>query len=458
VVWLGLVLGCAYPAHKRASGWILVETERIQLRTNVSRRIAERLAGEMQYLYDILIHTAFSCAAKRDPIAVTVLPTYEFQQFVKDDIVAGFYRVGETTWLEDYAGQIVLHDDLGAHSKQLFLHEVTHQLSHECFPRMPAWLAEGLAGFLETILIDSERGTIGRPPYLITSDPRVNHMHSEMLDGQRVVVMAPEKLPSVESIVDLKGSWSAHDWYETAPRYAVAWALVDLLELGAPDLTPRFEAYLGELRTNRVDGRAAFKKAFEGVPLQDRLNDFLRSGRVPLRHFRRPPESAADAARIHRIREMAEEEAHLHLAWLGTADRDETGRERLRLHVTAAKQSPRTRDAAYLVAALALYIQGDLSGAAREVDEGMRGAHDAAAFQAQLDILLARNAALAELAQPAARLRPVAKTGGQLCTLAHVAILMGDRQAALELAARATQLVPRLAHCRPEAIAERMSQ
>src|SRR6185295_15377739 len=112
----GLVLGCAYPAHRRASGWILVETERIQLRTNISRRTAERLASEMQSLYDVLVRVAFSCAAKRDPIAVTVLTAHEVQQLANDDTIAGFYRAGVTTWLGDYPGQIVLHDDLGAPS------------------------------------------------------------------------------------------------------------------------------------------------------------------------------------------------------------------------------------------------------------------------------------------------------------------------------------------------------
>jgi hypothetical protein len=156
---------------------------------------------------------------------------------------------------------------------------------------------------------------------------------------------------------------------------------------------------------------------------------------------------------------MAEEEAHLHLAWLGTGDRDETGRERVRLHVAAAKNNPRTRDAAYLVAAMALFIRDDLSGAAREVDEGMRGAQDGAAFlEAQLDILLRGKPPIAELRQVADRLRPVARTGGQLCTLAQVAIRTGDRQAAFELGARANRLAPQLARCRPEVIAERMSQ
>lgn len=233
---------------------------------------------------------------------------------------------------------------------------------------------------------------------------------------------------------------------------------MDLLEVGAPDLKARFEAYLGELRTLRSDPHEAFKKAFDGVLLQDRLIAYLQSGRVPMRYFAAPPPSTDEAARKRRIREMPEEQGHLHLAWLGASLRGEDDRERVRLHLAAAKRSPRTRDAAYLVAALALYLKNDLDGAAREVDEGLRGARDSAPLlEARLDILLGREAPLADLQQAAGLLQHVAATGGQFCTLAQVAIMAGDRRAALALSERATQLARRLLGCWPEVIARRMA-
>jgi hypothetical protein len=324
---------------------------------------------------------------------------------------------------------------------------------------MPAWLAEGLAGFFETMLIDSRRVTLGRPPYLITSDPRAGRLRSSVLDGQRLTIVPMGTLPSLDSIIDLKDSWLAHDSRETVPRYAIAWALVDLLEVGAPDLKPRFDAYLGELRDSPINPREAFKKAFEGVPLQDRLTAYLRGERFPTLYAASPSVSADEAVHNRRAREMTAGEGHLHLAWLGAPYRDEVHRERVRLHLAAAKQSPDTRDAAYLAAALALYLRRDLDGAAREVEEGLRRARDTAPFlEAQLDILINRKAMTPELEQAAERLRQVATTGGQFCTLAHVAMLKGDREAALELGARAARLAPRLVYCRPEIIAQQMSQ
>jgi hypothetical protein len=58
--------------HQRASGWLVVETSHIQLRTNIGRGAAVRLASEMQR----------SCAPKgdEDRVQVTVLPVWQFDQ------------------------------------------------------------------------------------------------------------------------------------------------------------------------------------------------------------------------------------------------------------------------------------------------------------------------------------------------------------------------------------------
>lgn len=68
----------------------------------------------------------------------------------------------------------------------------------------------------------ADRVAIGRPPYLITADPRVGRLHSSVLDSQRLWIVPIDTLPSVESILDLRGGWIAHDLIETVPRYAVA--------------------------------------------------------------------------------------------------------------------------------------------------------------------------------------------------------------------------------------------
>lgn len=172
----------------------------------------------------------------------------------------------------------------------------------------------------------------------------------------------------------------------------------------------------------------------------------------PLRPRQTKPLASAAFARCPRNKVIS--------IWHGSARRSaaKTTASAFRLHLAAAKRSPRTRDAAYLVAALALYLKNDLDGAAREVDEGLRGARDSAPLlEARLDILLGREAPLADLQQAAGLLQHVAATGGQFCTLAQVAIMAGDRRAALALSERATQLARRLLGCWPEVIARRMA-
>jgi hypothetical protein len=61
-VLIGLA-GCGYPVHQRASGWLVVETRHIQLRTNqlrtsIARGAPVRIASEMQRSYDILARHA----------------------------------------------------------------------------------------------------------------------------------------------------------------------------------------------------------------------------------------------------------------------------------------------------------------------------------------------------------------------------------------------------------------
>jgi hypothetical protein len=454
-VLLGLSGGCAYQARQRASGWFMVETRHVQLRTNIRREGAVRLAREMQRTYDVLARYALPCAPKGDDdiVQVTVLPVLEFKQYAPYG-AGGLYFKANGTWLAGYEGQIVLPDDLAPESKQRLQHEMTHRLVTNCFIGVPAWLNEGLAGFFETMLVESGQVTFGRPPYVITSNPGTRRPWNVLVNEQRVWIVPMNTLPSIESMVTLAGSWRTHDMAETIPRYATAWALVHFLMLGAPDLAPRFEAYLAGLRTARGNRRVLFAKSFEDVPLQDRLNAYVRRGEFDMLQSR---PSAVEAREIPspRVRAMDEEEAHLHLAWLDARSRDQQRRERFRVHLAAAKQNPRTRNAAILVAADALYGRNDLVGADREVQDGLRSEPDNASFlEAHLDILLARNAPVAELKMAAERLRPRATTGGAFCSLAMVANRTGDRKAALELSERGLQLSPRLPTCRLEGTAE----
>jgi hypothetical protein len=446
IVGIGLA-GCVYSVQQRASGWLLVETSHIQLRTNIDREVAIGLARQWQRSYDVLAGHALPCAPRgdEDRVQITVLPLWQFTELAGKGI-GGVYVSAGVTWLADHDGQIVLPADLGPLSRQFFQHEMTHRLVESCFVRAPAWLHEGLAGFFETMAVESDRVTIGRSPFVIDARAGRRTPISIVLGGQRIGVLSLETLPSIEDVLALT-SWPAHDWRVTQARYATAWALVHLLVLGAPDLAPRFERYLSGIKDIRVDPRGLFARLFEDVPLQDRLNQYLRGGNFDV--LRSSQSFVASPGSDPAVRGLSEEEAHVHLAWLGARARDPDRRERVRLHAAAAKQSPRTRDAAHLVAAYALLSNDDLAGAEREVQDGLGAAPDnPSLLEARLDVLLARKAGAGELAAAAERLRAVARTSGAVCSLALAALRTGDRASAIELAARGLELDPRGIGCR----------
>lgn len=449
VVLVGSAGGCVSLAQRRASHWLTVETDNIQLRTSIERVHAVQLARELQRIYEVLARYAMPCAAKRenDRVPVTLLPIGQFYALAPG--AGGFYRRRGATWLAEFDGEVVIPEGLGYQAKQVFQHEATHRLVATCFVAPPSWLNEGLASFFETMLFTRDGVIFGRPPFVITEDRKVDRPTAVVVDWQRVRVVPMKMLPSLEDLFAMRRLLTTHDGVGSDPAYAAAWAVVHFLVLGAPDLTPRYEGFLAGLRTRGRDARALFARAFEGIPLQDRLNAYLRRGKFDV--LQSPPSAVLpNADRLNpRIRDMPEEEAHLHLAWLHAQAQDEQGRERFGQHLAAAKQHPRTRDAAHLVAAMALLMTNDLAGAEREVQEGLRGAPDNPAFlEARLDILLAGRPTIAELETAAERLRRVATTAGQFCSLAEVAVRRGDRKTARELAARALQLDPSLIICR----------
>jgi hypothetical protein len=448
VVVLLVAGGCAYRAHKRAAGWLVVETQHVQLRTNVSRDRAAEIALEMQRIRDVLVRHAFPCAfqGSASRLPVTVLPASEYRDFAPAH-AGGFYRSSMVGWLPDYEGQIILPDDLDLEVQRTLQHEIVHHLVASCLPAAPRWLHEGLACFLETALVDSEKVRFGEPPYLIMDDVRrrpqlVRH------EGRTITLMPLHLLPSIQRIIATRSdSWRRHDAIELTASYATAWALVHFLELGARDLTPRFRNYLEALRNFGGDPEAVFTRTFDGVPLQERLEAYLKRGAFPLMASR----SSVGAARKAdaRVREMRDGEAHLHLAWLWSGVLDRGGRGPFLAHLAAAKRHERTRVDTTLLGALVLLERKDPVGAERQVVAALRDAPgDASVLQAHLHLLLERRAPAAAVLAVAERLRPLARTADQLCTLARVELGKQDAAAARELVVRGLTLRPSSWLCR----------
>jgi len=445
-----LLGGCAAAgAQGRTSGWLLVETERVRLRTNVPRGRALDAASDLEEIGQALAGAMLACSSetRADRVAVTLLPSRDFEEIASAE-TGGVYRAWDFSWLPDYEGQIILPDDLGPETKQVFQHELAHRVFAACLPSAPAWLNEGLARFLETARVSRQGVTIGAPPYELVRGGRSRGPEVTSVDGVSVAVLSLEELPSIERVMTMPEeelyARGAHGSRAMEANYATAWGTVHLLELGANDLRPRFARFLAGLRELDVDPRALFAREFEGLHLQERLERYLAAGRFPRRVLPAHPARRGSAPRVRR---MTEGETHLHRAWLWSgATIKPGGRRKMIEHLSAARRDPATRAAAHLLAAIDLVLAHDLGRAEREVEDGLRVAPmDPALLQAQVELLLERQA---DATSAAERLRAVARTPDQLCTLGLVALNRGDAGEGLALARRGLAMKPSSWGCR----------
>jgi hypothetical protein len=439
--------GCAYSAEQRAAGWSVVTTENVVLRTSIGPERALELAAELQRMRDTLAHAALRCAfaGKPAPIQVTVLASPEFHDIAPKTAV-GEYRHWGITWLPDYAGQIVMNEDLDRQTRQIYQHELTHHLVAACFPGAPLWLNEGMASFLETVVIDDGQVLIGIPAFAI--QPGWRQPDTALYRGVFVRLLGRERLPPVDRVTAATADQfyfqGERGWLKTMAGYATAWAVVHLLELGGDrDLKRRFAAFLDGLRRVDADASALFAESFRGVDLQARLDDYLRRGDMPYLHVRAPAVRTSAA----RVRPMSAGEAHLHWAWLWSdAPAGQEARARVAEHLDAARKDPATRARAHLLAAELLVASRDMAGAEREVTEGLRAApRDPELLHAEVDLAIARRS---DPSAAAALLRQVARTGEQLCAVSAADLAAGHPSRAIADAMRGLVASPGSRSCR----------
>ncbi|HTE51504.1 MAG TPA: hypothetical protein VK698_11710 [Kofleriaceae bacterium] len=435
--------GCAYNAQKRATDWIVVETESIRLRTSLSPERAQEIARKLQELRDLLAGAVLRCAFREEAerIQVTVLPTSEFEDVYPQ--AEGTYRGWALSWLPDYEGQIVLPNRFYSDSREVYQHELTHQLVKECMPRAPLWVDEGLATLLQTATIRDGRLVVGLPAYVFRRNltfPERGHA-----DGVDVIEIRAGWLTPVDTVVHLPSEQfhAGSIWGGGGHRnYATSWLLVHMLELGADDLHSRFVAFLTGLRRVDADPEKLFAAHFGDVDLQARLRAYILRGRYPYVVLRTAvPRRAAPL-----VRPMSPGEGHLQWAWLWAGVSGDKGGRHLREHLDAAERDPNTTGRAHLLAAITRALARDLAGAEREVQVGLRAApDDPALLHAEIDLLIARDA---DPSRVAARLRPLARTADQLCSVAAADLVARDVRQALNLGLRALQRKPTSRTCR----------
>lgn len=447
VTLAAFIVGC-FGAQPRTEGWVEVTTKHVRLRSMQDVETATRIATGLQRSRDALATSFLDCPTDptRGRIEVTTLPEEEYE-LVGPRRSAGFYQNPGLSALTSSPGQIVVREELTFEARQVFQHEIVHRLVATCYPQAPSWLNEGLASFLETVEVGPSRLVVGVPTFRIS--PLATSANPVWARSATLMEVPIGWLPPTNALVNMnRGEFNAADEnrFENLSHRAAAWALVHYLEIGAPDLSPRFDRYLGSLRAGARSPEEAWVREFGDVDVNGRVRAYLTEATQYVELAWKAPARATPVARP-----MTRAQGELHWAWLWSFHSAED-RAHAREHALRAMSDPTARAEAALIVALAELAEGKKAAARATVDRGLsESPRDAAllAFAVELRHALWRDhgAMSPDADELAARLLPIAALPEQHVVLSAHALIRNDAERALAHSQRAITIGPGCWRC-----------
>ncbi len=249
LLWL---TGCQ--ATTAAGRWQRITTEHFELTTDLAEEDADRASEMLEQTRTALLTAAWSKEAGTRATArasvVVLASELGFEHYAGRRYTGFFANVVRPTLFlsgppERWEKRAYPQDDAPT---SVFRHELVHRLAAGIYGRQPRWFAEGLAQFLETIVIseDQATATIGRPN-----------------------MSAMRKYRSVRSI----GVADALAWRSDAEMgetkvtglYGLSWLMVHYLYNTEFELFSDFQRQL----VKGVDPAVAWEKSFRGLRLDD---------------------------------------------------------------------------------------------------------------------------------------------------------------------------------------------
>jgi tetratricopeptide (TPR) repeat protein len=249
-----LLLGaCAHVLHPERQEWFELRSTHFLVRSDLPKEEAARAVIELEEVRETFARFISSSApqpAGRMQV-VQLADTDELEEFVGRGI-GGFATA-------DAFGRPITVMGVWRSSRPLPIlqHELAHLVSFSVLPRQPAWFAEGLATYFETVRRDATKAVmvVGEP-----QAERVWFLDHRFPGGWR-------KMVDDKSVAVTYG-------FETA-----AWLLVHYLVDRRPK---QFDAFMDLLATGK-DPSAAFSTAFGEVTegrLDKELHAYFRSGAI----------------------------------------------------------------------------------------------------------------------------------------------------------------------------------
>jgi Flp pilus assembly protein TadD len=257
---VALAVGASVQALPPEDAWLEVRTPHFTLLSSGDGEKARRMAADLERLRDVLPQV-FPSAALDSPV-----PTYIL--VFKDAGAFAHYRFSWGGALAEAGGYFlstpiadyVAIDGAAHDARPLLYHEYLHYVLHNRYPRLPAWLHEGLAEYYGTFEVDGEKGVVGLP------------------EPARIEVLRDRPLIPLARL--FAGDSRSPEYLEPTARhtfYAESWALVHYLLSGNPDRRRQLTEYLRLAETGAPHDRI-FPQAFATDPgtLEGELGAYLR--------------------------------------------------------------------------------------------------------------------------------------------------------------------------------------
>lgn len=137
--------------------WRELTSEHFDVWTNAAPDRARVLVQTMEHLRQVVLGVSFFHGDVKGKSLVVAFQTIdEVHQYVPPQFIAHAWT-GNNVVFEPV---IVLAAESLENDRRIVTHELTHVIAFNAIPSQPAWFAEGIAGYFETIRLDEAHATI----------------------------------------------------------------------------------------------------------------------------------------------------------------------------------------------------------------------------------------------------------------------------------------------------------
>ena len=249
-----LAMGCGHGGqgplnHGAVDGWVTARTPHFILHTDAGAGALERTASRFEQTYAALSGSLFGQGLQAPVEALVFADDGQYTELNGNTAGRFIFGIGRT-------GSVLVarNSDNREQLERVLAHELAHRFVRDSYPRVPNWLSEGIASFVETVEVRPEKVVFGGAPREAS--------HVEWSPGG----VSFSELASVNPETLYGG--------EARYFYAAAWALVHFLVTGEQGrLRSRFPVLLAKI--NAGQGRArAVREAFADIYPDKTEQDF----------------------------------------------------------------------------------------------------------------------------------------------------------------------------------------